>query len=74
MFSTLPISSSISSTASFAPPCAGPHSAETPAEIAEYGFAPVEAARRTVEVLAFCSWSACRISNRSSAWTASGSM
>ena len=25
--------SSMSSTASFAPPCAGPHSAETPAEI-----------------------------------------
>jgi hypothetical protein len=54
-FSTVPICSSIASTASFAPPCAGPHSAEMPEEIAAYGFAPVLPARRTVEVLAFCS-------------------
>ena len=55
MLSTVPICSSIASTASFAPPCAGPQSAETPAEIAAYGFAPVLPASRTVEVLAFCS-------------------
>jgi hypothetical protein len=55
MFATEPIPSSMSSTASLAPPCAGPHSADTPAEIAAYGFAPVLPARRTVEVLAFCS-------------------
>ena len=30
MLSTVPICSSMLSTASFAPPCAGPHSAETP--------------------------------------------
>ena len=73
MLSTVPISSSISSTASLAPPCAGPQSADTPAEMAAYGLAPVEPARRTVEVLAFCSWSACRISSRSRACAASGS-
>eukprot|EP00982_Pelagococcus_subviridis_P014139 31308-Pelagococcus_subviridis.AAC.8 len=39
MFSTLPISSSISSTASFAPPCAGPHSDATPAATHANGFA-----------------------------------
>ena len=73
MFSTVPMSSSITSTASFAPPCAGPHNADTPAEIAAYGFVPVLPASRTVEVLAFCSWSACRISSRSSAWAVTGS-
>ena len=38
-----------------------------PAEIDENWFAPVEPTRRTVEVDAFCSWSSCRISSRSSA-------
>ena len=73
MLSTVPMSSSIASTASFAPPCAGPHRADTPAEIAAYGLVPVLPARRTVEVLAFCSWSACRISSRSSACAETGS-
>jgi hypothetical protein len=44
-----------------------------PAEIAAYGFAPVLPARRTVEVLAFCSWSACRMNSRSSACAVTGS-
>jgi hypothetical protein len=35
--------------------------------------APVEPARRTVDVLAFCSWSACRMNSRSSALAATGS-
>ena len=38
-----------------------------PAEIDENWFAPVEPTSRTVEVDAFCSWSSCRISSRSSA-------
>ncbi|MNN26278.1 hypothetical protein D3C81_1397790 [compost metagenome] len=66
-----PISSSIFSTASLAPPCAGPHSAVTPAATEAYGLAPVEPTRRTVEVEAFCSWSACRTNSRSSALTTS---
>ena len=55
MFSGVSISASIRSTASLAPPCAGPHSAAMPAAMAEYGLVPVEPARRTVEVDAFCS-------------------
>ena len=39
----------------------------TPADIAVYGLHPVLPASRTVEVLAFCSWSACRMNSRSSA-------
>jgi len=46
---------------------------KTPAEIAAYGLQPVLPARRTVEVLAFCSWSACRMNNSSSAFACSGS-
>jgi hypothetical protein len=69
---TLPICSSILITASFAPPCAGPQSADIPAAIAEYGFVPELPARRTVEVLQFCSWSACKMNNRSSASAATG--
>ena len=63
----------MSTTASFAPPCAGPQSAETPADIAVYGLQPVLPASRTVEVLAFCSWSACRMKSRSSAFECSES-
>src|SRR3546814_3266090 len=68
----LPISASIFSTASLAPPCAGPHSAATPVAMHAYGLAPVEPTRRTVDVDAFCSWSACRMTSRSSAVAATG--
>ena len=70
--SGVPISSSIFSTASLAPPCAGPHSAVMPAATEAYGLAPVEPTRRTVEVEAFCSWSACRMNSRSSALATTG--
>src|SRR5688572_12434591 len=65
MFFASPIESSILSTASFAPPCAGPQRLATPAEMHAKGLAPVEPARRTVDVDAFCSWSACRMRIRS---------
>ena len=65
--STVPISSSILSAASLAPPCAGPHRQAMPAAMQANGLAPEEPARRTVEVEAFCSWSACRMRMRSSA-------
>ena len=70
--SFVPISSSIRRTASFAPPCAGPQSAAIPEAIHAYGFAPVEPARRTVEVDAFCSWSACKVKIRSIALASTG--
>ena len=38
-----------------------------PAAMQANGLAPDEPARRTVEVEAFCSWSACRMKMRSSA-------
>ena len=55
------------SAASFAPPCAGPHKHATPAAIAANGLVPDDAHSRTVDVDAFCSWSACRMKIRSSA-------
>ena len=72
IFSTPPVrwtSSSMFSAASLAPPCAGPHRQATPAAIAANGFVPEEPHRRTVEVEAFCSWSACRMKMRSMART-----
>src|SRR5690606_32690111 len=60
---------SITRQASLAPPCAGPHSVAMPAAMHANGLAPEEPARRTVDVDAFCSWSACRIRIRSSART-----
>src|SRR3546814_19098286 len=48
-----PISASIFSTASLAPPCAGPHNAATPAATQAYGSAPLEPPRRTVAAEAF---------------------
>jgi hypothetical protein len=61
MRSTEPISASIFSAASLAPPCAGPHRQAMPAAMQANGLAPEEPASRTVEVEAFCSWSACRM-------------
>src|SRR6516162_1229409 len=72
MRSTLPISPSIFSAASLAPPCAGPHRQAMPAAIQANGLAPVDPASRTVEVEAFCSWSACRVKMRSIARDSTG--
>ncbi|MNT82611.1 hypothetical protein D3C72_2223670 [compost metagenome] len=55
-----------------APPWAGPHRQATPAAIAANGLVPDEPHRRTVEVEAFCSWSACRMKMRSSARSSTG--
>src|SRR5215212_10570483 len=57
------------SAASLAPPCAGPQRQAIPAAMQAYGFAPEDPDRRTVEVEAFCSWSACRMKMRSMART-----
>ena len=43
-----------------------------PAAMQANGLAPEEPASRTVEVEAFCSWSACRMRMRSSARTSTG--
>ena len=45
-----------------------------PAEMTAYTLARLEPVMRTVEVLQFCSWSACRIRNRSIARTMSSSI
>ena len=47
----------------------GPHRQATPAAIAANGFVPDDAHMRTVDVDAFCSWSACRMKMRSTART-----
>src|SRR5690606_23998938 len=65
MRSTVPISASMLRAASFAPPWAGPHRQAMPAAIQAKGLAPDDPARRTVEVEAFCSWSAWRMKIRS---------
>src|SRR4029079_8417114 len=57
------------SALSWAPPWAGPHRQAIPAAMHANGLAPDEPARRTVDVDAFCSWSACRMKMRSSART-----
>ena len=57
------------SAASLAPPCAGPQRQATPAAIAANGLVPDEPHSRTVDVDAFCSWSACRMKMRSIART-----
>ena len=75
IFSTPPafwMSYSMFSAASLAPPWAGPHRQATPAAIAANGLVPEEPHRRTVEVEAFCSWSACRMKMRSSARSSTG--
>ena len=72
MFFLSPISSSIRSTASLAPPCSGPYSAAIPADTAENGSTCEEPTPRTAFVEQFCSWSACRISSVSSARSSTG--
>ena len=66
------IFSSISSTAWLAPPCSGPKSALMPAETEANRLACDEPTSRTVEVEQFCSWSACRMQQRSSALDRTG--
>ena len=58
IFLTFPIFFSIFKAASLAPPCNGPQRAENPAAIDAKGFTAEEAANLTVDVEAFCSWSA----------------
>src|SRR5262249_42827546 len=55
---TEPISVNIFKAASLAPPCAGPQRQAIPAAMQAKGLAPDDPAKRTVEVDAFCSWSA----------------
>src|SRR5665647_487086 len=66
------ICSSISMTAWLAPPCSGPHRAQTPAAAEAYRLACDEATMRTVDVEQFCSWSAWSTSIRLSAEATSG--
>ena len=65
MRSGVPISRSISRQAWLAPPWAGPQRQAMPAAIQAKGLAPEEEASRTVEVEAFCSWSAWSVKIRS---------
>src|SRR2546428_8798862 len=69
----LRMSSSISTTSWFAPPCKGPQSAQMPALMEAKRFVCALPTIRTVLVEQFCSWSACRMSSRFSARTATGS-
>ena len=55
------------SAASLAPPCKGPHKEVKPVDIDANGFTPDDAANLTVDVDAFCSWSACKINILSNA-------
>ena len=54
-FLIVPISSSIRSTASFAPPWSGPHSAAAAPAMAEYGSTCELPITRMAVVLQFCS-------------------
>src|ERR1700754_1140870 len=72
ILSTVPMLASIASAASLAPPCAGPHRQAMPAAMQANGLAPEEPAIRTVDVDAFCSWSACKMKILSSASASTG--
>src|SRR6201988_4895170 len=72
ILSTEPMSERLASAASLAPPWAGPHRQAMPAAMQANGLAPDEPAMRTVEVEAFCSWSACRMKILSSASASTG--
>ena len=56
--------SSISTTSTLAPPCSGPHKAQTAAAQEANRFARAEPTTRAVDVLQFCSWSAWRMKIR----------
>src|SRR5436190_8987206 len=66
------MSMSIRRHSSLAPPCAGPQRQAMPAAMQANGLAPDDPAERTVEVDAFCSWSACRVKMRSIALVRTG--
>src|SRR5450432_3340048 len=72
ILSTEPMPDSMARAASLAPPWAGPHRQAMPAAIQANGLAPEEPAILTVEVEAFCSWSACRMKILSSASASTG--
>src|SRR5262249_35461426 len=72
ILSTEPMSDSMARAASLAPPGARPHRQAMPAAMQANGLAPEEPAIRTVEVEAFCSWSACRMKILSSASASTG--
>src|SRR6202035_3501005 len=72
ILSTEPIPDSIAKAASLAPPWAGPHRQAMPAAMQANGLAPDDPAIRTVDVEAFCSWSACRMKILSSASASTG--
>ena len=59
-------------TATFAPPCNGPESAQMPADIEVNKLAALEPTMRTVEVEQFCSWSAWSSNTRLRAFATSG--
>ena len=70
--SFVPICCSIRITASFAPPCSGPDNEPIAPASAEYGSACELAIARIAFVLAFCSWSACRMKSTSIARSMTG--
>src|SRR4051794_41848877 len=61
ILSTVPMSDSIASAASLAPPWAGPHRQAMPAAIQANGLAPEEPAGGTAEGGGFCWWGAGRM-------------
>src|SRR5689334_4859968 len=72
ILSTVPMPESIANAVSLAPPWAGPQRQAIPAAMQAKGLAPEEPAMRTVEVEAFCSWSAWRMKILSSASASTG--
>ena len=68
----LPISRSMVSTASLAPPCSGPYSAAEAPASAEYGSTSELPMARIALVPQFCSWSACRMNRMSRARSSTG--
>ena len=67
-----PISVSMRTTASLAPPCSGPYSADAADAAAEYGSAWLEPTTRIAVVPQFCSWSAWRMNSTSIARSSAG--
>ena len=71
-FSIEPISVSMRTTCSLAPPCSGPYSADAAPAAAEYGSAWLEPTTRIAVVPQFCSWSAWRMNSTSIARSSTG--
>jgi len=72
MLALEPISRSMRSTCSLAPPCSGPYSAAAAAAMQEYGSAWDDPTLRIALVEQFCSWSAWRMKSTSSAFSSTG--